>query len=138
MRRVTTSTTNRGRGVPRLLAAGALACSLAVLGCTTNHTPGNGQPYTGTPSVPTMPSSTPGSSSGTAGNPPMASSSSDAAAIMQAHQGHTPVYLGQAFPAIGLTQQNAPAPTGQFQNPALVANPYATVNSSISSSPVPV
>lgn len=141
MRKVTTSII-QGAG------AVALACSLALAGCTTNHYPGNGQPYTGGPSVgPALPSSTPGTSSGTNGTPPMSSSSltrSDAAEVMALHQRANPVYLGPAYPgsSVATVTNQQPQwvanPTGQFTYPASVANPISTVNSSISSAPTPV
>ena len=53
----------------RGFAAAAAIASLAAFGCTTNRTPGDGQPAM---TAPSMPSSTPGTSSGTS-NPPMAS-----------------------------------------------------------------
>jgi hypothetical protein len=55
------------------LAALSLSLSLAAFGCSTNRTPGNGDPDR--PTMP-MPSSTPGSSSGTSGTPPAMFSSS--------------------------------------------------------------
>ncbi|HEX3067914.1 MAG TPA: hypothetical protein VHX14_05020 [Thermoanaerobaculia bacterium] len=122
------------------LATSALILFLAASGCSTNHTPGDGQPAM-TP--PATPSSTPGSSSGTSGNPPMTSAYSsganvdraeEAAAIMASHQGER--YLGPIDPA-GVQSGPTP-PTGQFIPPSATANPEVTVNASISSPPTPV
>src|SRR5437763_13828843 len=79
----------------RGFAAAAACASLAAFGCSTNRTPGDGQPAM---TAPSMPSSTPGTSSGTS-NPPMTSAAASAyttgvsidranesAAIMAAHQ----------------------------------------------------
>jgi hypothetical protein len=62
------------RSTGRTLLAFSLAASLAAFGCTTNRTPGNGEPVGVTP---TGPAATTGSSSGnsTPSNPPMMSSS---------------------------------------------------------------
>ncbi len=122
------------------LATSALILLLAASGCSTNHTPGNGQPAI-TP--PATPSSTPGSSSGTSGNPPMTSAYSgrgnvdraeEAAAIMASHQRER--YLGPVDP-VGVQSGPTP-PTGQFIPPSATANPEVTVNASISSPPTPV
>jgi hypothetical protein len=127
----------------RLFAVVSLAFTMAAFGCTTNRTPGNGQPTEQTPAVgPANTSSTPGSSSGTT-NPPMASdaivvdptrpSAVDAQATLAADQGYQGRVLGAVSPPM-TTQGNATtAPTGQFANPALVVNPQTTVNSSVSS-----
>ena len=56
----------------RGFAAAAAIASLAAFGCSTNRTPGDGQPAM---TAPASPSSTPGTSSGT--NPPMASAAAD-------------------------------------------------------------
>src|ERR1700741_2809066 len=96
------------------LAAAAVICSLAIFGCSTNHTPGDGQPST---SPPMSPAATPGSSSGTS-NPPMASAmdlsnqvtrSVDAQAVLAANQGER--FLEYINPA-------APQPTPPDQMPA--------------------
>lgn len=122
------------------LATSALILLLAASGCTTNHTPGDGQPSMAPPAAP---ASTPGSSSGTSGNPPMTSAYSaganvdraeDAAAIMASHQRER--YLGPIDPA-GVQSGPTP-PTGQFIPPSATANPEVTVNASISSPATPV
>ncbi|HKO57197.1 MAG TPA: hypothetical protein VJ276_15075, partial [Thermoanaerobaculia bacterium] len=89
------------------LAALSLSLSLAAFGCSTNRTPGNGEPAS---PVRAMPSSTPGSSSGTDGTHPMMSSSierdtapaapvsraDDAAATLAFINGHRGRDLGPA------------------------------------------
>jgi hypothetical protein len=123
------------------IAAAAVICSLAVFGCTTNRTPGDGQPST---SPPMTPAATPGTSSGT--NPPMASAmdlsdrverSIESQAIMAAHQRER--FFGYINPAgpQPIPPDQMPA-TGQFIPPSQYANPIATVNASISSPPTPV
>ncbi len=124
------------------IAAAVFACSLAVFGCSTNHTPGDGQPSM-TP--PMTPSATPGSSSGTT-NPPMASAmdisssverANDAAAIMAANQRER--FLGYINPTGPQpTPPSQMAVTGQVIPPSMYANPEATVNASISSDATPV
>src|SRR4051794_24773161 len=128
-------------GLQGLTAAAAIA-SLAVFGCSTNHTPGDGQPAMTAPSTP---SATPGTSSGTS-NPPMASAfaegvsvdrANESAAIMAAHQRER--FLGTINPTDSQPNPNQPAqPTGQLIPPSAYANPQATVNASISSDPIPV
>ena len=122
-----------------------MTITVAVLGCTMNRTPGNGQPVTATPS--TSPATTYGTSYG---NTPMSSSyvapttsnlsrADQAAAIMREHQANQPRFLGYLNPEP--RDQQAPVAeyeTGQFINPSLTANPEITVNSSISSQPYPV
>jgi hypothetical protein len=125
----------------------ALVLSVALLGCTTNRTPGNGEPVTATPSM--GPATTPGSSSG---NVPMTSSyrstttsrlsADEAAALMRERQAYQGRFLGYltangavARPATAAAMQQ---PTGQFISPAAQVNPQITVNSSISSQPTPV
>src|SRR3954454_8801858 len=128
-------------GLRGLTVAAAIA-SLAVFGCTTNRTPGDGQPAM---TAPATPSATPGTSSGT--NPPMASAyvegvtvdrANESAAIMAAHQRER--FLGTINPTGPQPNpaQPATAPTGQFIPPSAYANPQATVNASISSDPIPV
>jgi hypothetical protein len=126
----------------RAFAAAAAIASLAAFGCTTNRTPGNGQPSM---TAPATPSSTPGTSSGTS-NPPMASAYSEgvsidraneSAAIMAAHQRER--FLGTINPSDAQPNPMQPAQlTGQFIPPSAYANPQATVNASISSDPIPV
>jgi hypothetical protein len=143
----------------RLLAAASLACTVAAVGCSTDRTPGAGQPGRYEPSVgPTMPSATPGSEQNRPVNPPMTSSYTapnsvmpqhpnlDALAIAAANQSFRGRYLGVADPAgVPSYAMNAQAPaqaqvyeTGQFINPSDSANPEITVNRSISSQPTPV
>jgi hypothetical protein len=139
----------RERNGLRILVAISLTIFLAGLGaCTTNYTPGNGQP-TGSGTYGTMPhASTYGSSSGTEGTKPqsrmivapdvitpMFSSSSEAAAVLAGHQGR---FLGYANPGPPSPNYGNDIVTGQVVPPALIANPQSTVNSSISSPPTPV
>jgi hypothetical protein len=121
--------------------AAAAVCSILIFGCSTNHTPGDGQPST---SPPMTPAATPGSSSGTT-NPPMASAmdlsnqvqrSVDAQAIAAAHQRER--FLGYINPAGPQPTPPDQMPvTGQLIPPSQYANPEVTVNSSISSGPNP-
>src|SRR5436189_2632379 len=76
----------------------SLILTVALLGCSLNRTPGNGQPVTATPSM--SPATTPGTSYG---NTPMTSSYSEtradqAAAIMREHQLYQPRFLGYLNP----------------------------------------
>ncbi len=115
-------------------AAVTLAGALAVFGCTTNVNPGSGQPTRSGPAAgPTPPAVTPGTSGG---NVPMISSFSapDPLAIMANHAEFQTKYLGPADPDRNSAPLNL-QPTGQFVNPALIANPQSTVNSSVSSGP---
>lgn len=124
------------------ITAAVFACSLAVFGCSTNHTPGDGQPSM-TP--PMNPAATPGSSSGTT-HPPMASAmdistrvqrANDAAAIVAAH--HRERFLGYINPTGPQPTPPGQMPeTGQVIPPSQYANPEVTVNASISSGPTPV
>jgi hypothetical protein len=131
------------------LVAASLAFTLAAFGCSSNQMYGNGQPTTVTPTINSSDHAvTPGSSSGTEGNPPMASSYTypssassmyptnevdvDAQANLAAQRAYRGVVLGPADP--GGVQ---PVPTvagGVYVSPALTTNPAATINSSISSS----
>jgi len=121
--------------------------TVALLGCTTNRTPGNGQPVTTSPNG-MSPANTYGSSSG---NVPMTSSyltpstsgtdrAAYAAEVMRQHQQYQPRLLGYLSPEPRISSQQTAQdyPTGQFINPSLTANPQITVNSSISSQPYPV
>ncbi len=120
----------------------SIAILLAVAGCTTNRTPGNGQPVTTTPAM--SPASTPGTSSG---NVPMSSAyltpsvdrlaADEAAAIMREHQARQGRFLGWLNPTPRM-QQPAPVTTGAQYPPSLYANPQVTVNASISSDATPV
>jgi hypothetical protein len=130
----------------RAFAAAAAIASLAAFGCTTNRTPGDGQPGM---TAPTTPSSVPGTSSGTS-NPPMASAmtsaatagvsvdrANESAAILATHQRER--FLGTINPAGAQPVPTAPqTPTGQLIPPSAYANPQTTVNASISSAPTPV
>lgn len=140
----------------RLIAAASLACTVATVGCTTDRTPGAGEPQRYAPTVgPTMPSSTPGSEQSRTVNPPMISSytpspravivrpvDTDAIAIAAAKQSFRGRNLGPAdptgVPSYVASPQMANYATGQFVNPSDTANPQITVNSSISSQPTPV
>ncbi|HEY6140099.1 MAG TPA: hypothetical protein VI670_20295 [Thermoanaerobaculia bacterium] len=137
----------------RLMAVASLACTVATVGCTTDRTPGAGAPQRYAPSVsPTMPSSVPGSEQSRPVNPPMISSYTPAPGVVvtrtrpnladvadaAAAQGYRGRYLGPSDPTTGGYVMNPAIQTGQWQNPSLVANPQLTVNSSISSQPIPV
>jgi hypothetical protein len=120
--------------------AAAAVCSILVFGCSTNRTPGDGQPST---SPPMTPASTPGTSSGA--NPPMASAmdlsnlvsrSVESQAVAAAHQRER--FLGFINPAGPQpTPPDQMPATGQFIPPSQYANPEVTVNASISSDPNP-
>jgi len=139
----------------RSLLAVSLAASLAAFGCTTNQNLGNGTPVRSGGELRSAPTSGVTSGQERATPPPMTSSynradvlprvtprtvsrSERAAAIMsgqqQALRGR---YLGPASPGSGgrgyVSDFNRP-----FVNPALQTNPQLTVNSSISSQPVPI
>src|SRR5579884_821543 len=131
------------------LVAASLAFTLAAFGCSSNQMYGNGQPTTVTPTINSSDHAvTPGTSSGTEGNPPMASAYTypssasdmypnnvvdvDAQANLAAERAYRGVVLGPADP--GGVQ---PVPTvagGVYVSPALSTNPAQTINSSISSS----
>jgi hypothetical protein len=139
----------RERNGLRIVIAISFTIFLAGLGaCSTNYTPGNGQP-TGTDQYGSKPhAATYGSSSGTEGSvpqsrmivapetiTPMYSSSSEAIAVLAGHQGR---FLGYANPGPASANYGLDIPTGQVISPAMIANPESTVNSSISSAPTPV
>ena len=118
----------------------SMILTVALLGCSLNRTPGNGQPVTATPSM--SPATTPGTSYG---NIPMSSSyaapttsnvnrADQAAAIMREHQSYQPRFLGYLNPEPRMQQTAQSYDNGQPQ----MANPELTVNSSISSGPYPV
>ena len=113
----------------------SLLLTVALLGCSLNRTPGDGQPVTATPSM--SPAATPGTSYG---NQPMTSSrAANAAQIMREHQLYQPRFLGYLNPvprAQSAAQQ--PADPNLYLSPAQIANPQLTVNSSNSSGPYPV
>ncbi|HEV7485459.1 MAG TPA: hypothetical protein VGQ65_07220 [Thermoanaerobaculia bacterium] len=117
----------------RGFAAAAAIASLAAFGCSTNRTPGDGQPGM---TAPATPASTPGTSSGTS-NPPMASAANESPATVAAQPRER--FLGTINPSgpqpVATTPQ---APTGQLIPPSAYANPQITVNASISSAPTPV
>src|SRR5262245_37379575 len=123
----------------------SLLLTVAMLGCSLNRTPGDGQPVTATPSM--SPATTPGTSYG---NRPMTSSYAEpatsradraavAAQIMRDHQLYQPRVLGylNPVPRVQSTAQQQGDPN-LYLSPAQVANPQLTVNSSISSGPYPV
>ncbi|HYS53245.1 MAG TPA: hypothetical protein VER58_05705 [Thermoanaerobaculia bacterium] len=126
MRKITTK---------QFVAATTLALTFAAFGCTTNHYRGSGEPTKTTPGYgATNQSVTPGSSYGTAGIPPMASSytgiarpNTDALAIAAADQGFRGRVLGPANP--GGVQLSVPDyVTGQVMTPA---GQQQTINPSI-------
>lgn len=133
----------------RILGAMSLTIFLAGLGaCTTNYTPGNGQPTGSTAYGAGTHAATYGSSSGSEGIKPqsrlivapeeitpMFSSSSEAIAVLAGHEGR---FLGYASPGPASPYYGSDVITGQVIPPALTANPQQTVNSSISSDPTPV
>lgn len=121
-------------GVTR--GAFVFAAALAFAGCTTNWTPGTGEPVVGASGASSL---TRGSSGGTIGRLPASPvrASEDAAAILAAHQGFNGRVLGPVNPAPSASR-GTDIVTGQFYPPSLIANPQITVNSSISSGPNPV
>ncbi len=125
----------------RFLAAASLAVTVAAFGCTTNRYPGNGQPTITTPGYGAANQSvTPGSSSGTEGIPPMASSymgiarpNTDAIADAAARKSFQGRVLGRVNPA-GVQVAVPVQPTGgMVVTPAMLVNPQSTVNPSVSS-----
>lgn len=134
-------TMNRKLG-RRWLVAASLAVTLAAFGCTSNQYAGNGRPMMMTPTY--NHATTPGSSSGNGGVPPMASSFTyltprldvDGLANLAAMQGYRGRVLGPSgaqgyLPGVTVTGAT-------LISPAMYVNPQATVNTSISSQPVPV
>lgn len=132
------------------LLAISLAASLAVFGCTTNLNPGNGTPTQSDPVMRSTPTSRAPMGSETITLPPPMTSSytgpqgsirmspDQAAAIMAQHQPLRGRYLGVTNPGSSGQAYVSDGRTGQYVNPALLTRPYATVNSSISSSPTAV
>jgi polysaccharide biosynthesis protein PslG len=126
----------------RCLVATSLVVLLAAVGCTSNQYASNGQPTVVTPTY--NHATTPGSSSGTEGIPPMASSYTyltprvdvDGLANLAAMQGYRGRILGPSGAQGYLPGVTATG--GTLVSPALLTNPQATVNTSISSQPVPV
>lgn len=142
------------RRMSRLLLGASLAASLAAFGCTTNRNLGEGTPdragselrgaptsgMTGAqerPIPPPMTSSYTGPDAAPRVSKRMAGRGAHAAAIMAGHQAARGRYLGTVNPGSVSRRYETGVgrPTG-FVNPALLANPQLTVNSSISSRPV--
>lgn len=152
MRKVSRQNSIIARSGWRILAAASIAASLSLFGCTSDRIPGSGAPDRTSPGLGQSPSATPGSESN---NPipvhmSMASSMSfeaataqvlrrvnvDALATAAANAGFRGRVLGPADPAAGSSTTGIAGvdyPTGQFINPAVLANPQYTVNSSINS-----
>jgi hypothetical protein len=147
------------RPAARALLAVSLTLSLVAFGCTTNRTPGNGDPVM-TPGSRFTPTGGIGSGSESAPSipPPMVSSSTyssvssqalphvnarttrlspDEAAAIMADQAPRVRVLGTTVsgPTNRPSASNS-VTTGQFVNPALQTNPQLTVNSSLTSQPV--
>jgi len=151
-----------GRPAARTFVALSLAASLAAFGCTTNRTPGNGDPVNSGPGAgPAAPTSgvNSGSSSGNTApvNPPMMSSSTygealptvdtrarrlplsadEAAAVMAGSQAYNRRVrvLGPVNPGNSGRQYLSDQINTNREpyNPALQVNPIATVNSSVNS-----
>src|ERR1043165_508359 len=127
----------------QILASKTLAAALAIFGCTTNKMPGDGQPSSmpyNSPASTAPPNGTwggtrPGTSGGitpmiSSGPASMITPSVDAYAIAASEQNFRGRILGPSFPGQADPAANM-QPTGQFQNPALAANPEVTVNRSI-------
>jgi hypothetical protein len=155
------------RNATRSLLAISLSLSLTAFGCTTDRNLGNGDPVTtpglrtsptsspgsGSQSAPSVPPSMTSSSSYNAAqalptvtprrsNRVQRLTPDQAAATMAQHQAQPRVrYLGVAYPGggdqSGLGQSATGHQTGQYRNPALQTRPQLTINSSISSGPVP-
>lgn len=155
MRKTLTTTKSGGRNGMRILAAVALTGSLAAFGCTTNRTPGYGEPAMSNPaagSVTPNSTSTPGSAN-TMGTMPQGpgpqamissspangeSASLDALATLKADEAFRGKVLGPAAPGDNtVPSASMQQVTGQFISPSAYANPQSTVNSSISSAPTP-
>ena len=123
----------------KLLAATSLALTVAAFGCSTNRYPGNGEPTITTPGYGAANQAVmPGSSSGTEGNPPMASSyigvaqpNVDAIADRAAAAGYQGRVLGTVNP--GGVQTAIPVATGAVVPPAMLVNPQSTINATVSS-----
>ena len=129
----------RNMNTNRFLAATSLALTVAAFGCSTNRYPGNGEPAITTPGYGAANQAvTPGSSSGTEGNPPMASSfvgvpqpNTDAVAEAAAQRAYRGRVLGIVNP--GGVQAAPLTAAAQFTPPALLVNPQSTINPSVSS-----
>jgi hypothetical protein len=144
-----------GRRISRALLAVSLTASLAATGCTTNRTPGNGEPVrdgfvrtaptggiTSGSEIPLPPPMT-SSYTGTEPMPPVSARRSayvgadQAAAIMAAQQPRVRV-LGPANPGSAVAQPLNEMSTTAQRNAAITYEPpRITVNSSINSSPAP-
>lgn len=133
----------------QILASTALAAALAVFGCTSNRIPGDGQPSsmpfhspaTAAPTNGTSGGARPGTSGGitpmiSSGPASMTTPGVEAYAVVAQSQNFRGRILGPSSPGQSNLSEAIP-PTGQFQNPALVANPEVTVNRSISSDATP-
>ena len=140
------------RPAARAMVALTLTASLAAFGCTTNRTPGNGEPYRSGPGVGPTAAPTSGvngtSSGSTVPDQPMMSSSThtealptvnarakrlplspdEAAAVMagQTTLNRGVKVLGPVNPAAGTRGLSEGVVTGAFRDPALVA--AATIN----------
>jgi hypothetical protein len=123
----------------KFLSATSLALTVVAFGCSTNRYPGNGEPTMTTPGYGAANQAvTPGSSSGTEVNPPMASSfvgvpqpNTDAVAEAAAQQAYRGRVLGIVNP--GGVQAAPRTAAAQFTPPALLVNPQSTINPSVSS-----
>jgi hypothetical protein len=146
MRKVLNTRKFRARHGLRGIAAVTLAVSMAAFGCTTNQNRASGEPTMNTtPAGTAAPASTttPGTSSTPTTPPPMVSAavdaSVDAIAVLKANEGFQGKVLGTAV--AGNHPQGGGASlqqvSGQFISPSVLANPQNTVNSSLSSAPVP-
>jgi hypothetical protein len=134
----------------RPLLAISLAASLAAFGCTTSLNPGNGTPTQSDPVMRSTPTSRAPMGSETLTLPPPMTSSytgpqgsirrspDEAAAIMAQHQPLRGRYLGVTNPGPSGRASISDGRTSPYVNPALLARPYSTVNSSISSPPTAV
>lgn len=120
-----------------------MTISLAAFGCTTNQFRTAGEPAAGTRAggsvTPSM-STTPGSA-GRAIPATMISAAVDpvvdAIAVIEADRAYQGRVLGPAAPGNGAPSLSQQIATGQFISPSVLANPQMTVNSSVSSAPVP-
>ena len=134
----------------------ALTVTLAVIGCTTNRTPGQGEPYIGGPGLgPSAPTSNVSSSRSTTVMPPPMTSSyqrdetltttvitrsasrlpltaDQAAAVIAGNQPRVRV-LGPSNPGVSGGYHSDAIVTGQVVDSAAAVNPQQTINSSISS-----
>lgn len=155
MRKTSITTKAGGQNGMRILAAVALTGSLAAFGCTTNRTPGYGEPGMSNPAAGAVApnvTSTPGSAN-TMGSMPQGptpqamissspangeSASLDALATIKADEAFRGKVLGPAAPGDNsVPSASMQQVTGQYISPSDTANPQVTVNSSISSAPTP-